>query len=84
MPPGSLLSVHLPERVMQEDIGGARGIGAGVIPDDGVEAEPGLQQFPFKPAVEIVAGRFREQVEQRAQIFRGQPTKPVAEPPGFE
>jgi hypothetical protein len=84
MSPGSLLSVHLPERVMQQNVGAARGVGACVISNDGIEAEPGLQQFAFEPAVEIVASRFREQIEQGTQIFRGQPTKPVAEPPGFE
>jgi hypothetical protein len=79
MAPGALLSVHLAEGMMQEDVGGARRVRAGVISDDGVEAEPGLHQLAFEPAVEKIAGRCREQVIQRAQIFRGKPAEPVAE-----
>ena len=84
MPPGPLLPVHLAEGMMQQHIGGSRRIGAGIVPHDGVEAEPGLQRLAFEPAFEIVGGRFGEQIEERGQIFRGQSAKPVAQAPGFQ
>jgi hypothetical protein len=77
--PGALLSVHLAEGMMQQDIGGAGRVRAGVIADDGVEAEPGLHQLAFEPAIEKIACRCREKVVQRAQIFRGKPAQAVAE-----
>ncbi len=69
VPPGALLAVHLAEGVVQQHIAGAGRVGAGVIADDGVEAEPGLHQLALEPAVEIVAGRFREQVVQTCADF---------------
>ena len=84
MAPGPFLAVHLAEGMMQKHVGGARGVGAGIVPHDGIEAEPGLEQVAFEPAVEIVGGRLGEQVEQSAQIFRGQSAKPVAQAPGFQ
>ena len=73
VPPDALLAVHLAECVMQEHVGGAGRIGAGVVPDDGVEAVQGLHEVAFEPAVEIVGRRLGEQIVQRTQIFRGKP-----------
>ena len=84
VPPEAFLAVHLAEGMVQEDVGGAGRVRTGVVADDGVEAEPGLHQLAFEPAIEVIRSRFREQVEQRAQIFRGQPAQPVAEASGFE
>ena len=84
MPPDALLPIHLAEGMVQENVGGPGRIGAGVVPDHGIEAEQGLHQVALEPAIEIVTCRFGEQVVERAQIFRGQPSKPVAEAPGFE
>ena len=67
--PHALLAVHLAERVVQHHIGRAGGVGAGVIADDGVEAEQRLDQIAFEPLVEHLAGRAREQVEQAALLL---------------
>ena len=79
MAPDPFLPVHLAEGVVQQHVGGARRIRAGIVPDDGVEAEQRLHQLAFEPAVEIVAGRLGEEVVERPQIFRRQPAQPVAE-----
>jgi hypothetical protein len=71
VPPEAFLAVHLAEGMMQENVGGAGGIRTGIVADDGIETEPGLYQIAFEPAVEVVRGGFGEQVEERAQIFRG-------------
>ena len=64
--PGALLAVHLAEHVVQQHIGGARRVGAGVVADDAVEAEGGLDRVALEPAVQPVAGRLREQRQQVA------------------
>ena len=63
VPPESLFAVHLTESVMQENVGATGRVRASVISDDGVEAEPGLHQFALEPAVEIIASRFRNEIE---------------------
>src|SRR5438094_7244867 len=70
--------------MMQQNVGGARRVWACIIADNGVEAEQGFHEIAFEPAVEIVASRFGEQVEQRAQIFRGKAAQPVAEARCFD
>ena len=64
--PGALLAVHLAEAVVQQHVGRARRVGARVVADDAVEAVGRLDRIALEPAVEIVAGRVREQVEQLA------------------
>src|SRR5262249_23727267 len=49
-----------------------------IVADHGVEAEQGLEEIALEPLVEIVAGRFGEEIEEHAQIFSGQPAQPVA------
>src|SRR3546814_19998306 len=56
--------------VVEEDIGAAGGVGAGVIADDRVEAEGGLDRLAFEPAAQHRARRFREQVEHIALLDR--------------
>ncbi len=84
MAPDPFLAVHLAEGVVQQHVGGAGRIGAGIVADDGVEAVQRLDQLAFEPAVEIVGGRLGEQVVERPQIFRGQPAQPVAQAGGFQ
>src|SRR5262249_11760923 len=82
--PKALLAVHLAEGVMQENIGRTGRVGTRVISDDGIEAQPGFHELTLEPAVEVVGGRFRQEIEQRPQIFRGEPTKTIAKAPSFE
>ena len=73
--PDALLAVHLAERMVQHHIGRARRIGAGVIADDGVEAEQRLDQVALEGLVQHLAGRAREQVEQAALLRQRQPVQ---------
>src|SRR3546814_1219624 len=73
--PRALLAVHLAEDVVEEDIGAARRVGAGVIADHGVEAEGGLHRFAFEPGVEHRARRFGEKVEHIALLFEAEGRK---------
>jgi hypothetical protein len=84
VPPNALLPVHLAQGMMQEDVGAAGRVRACVISDDGVEAEPCLHEFALEPAIEVIRGRFGQEFEQRPQIFRGEPTHPVAQISGFD
>ena len=68
--PDALLAVHLAKRMVQHHVGRARGIGAGVIADDGVEAEQRLHQVVFKALVQHFAGRAGEQIEQAALLLQ--------------
>ena len=76
--PDALLAVHLAERMMQHHIGRTRGIGAGIIADDGVEAEQRLDQIALETLVQHLAGRAREQIEQAALLLQRQPAQDVA------
>ena len=76
--PDAFLAVHLAKRVVQHHIGRARGIGAGIIADDGVEAEQRLDQVAFKALVQHLAGRAGEQIEQAALLFQRKPSQDVA------
>ena len=69
MAPHALLAVDLAKDVVEQDIGRPRRVGAGVIADDGVEAESCLDGVRFVPAVEEVACRLDEQVEHVALRF---------------
>jgi hypothetical protein len=51
MAPGALLAVHLAEDVVEQHIGAARRIGAGIVADHRVEAERRLDRLAFEPAV---------------------------------
>ncbi len=64
--PRALLAVDLPEHVMQQDVGGARGIGTGIVADDAVEAVHGLDGIALEPTLQIIAGRDAEQAQQLA------------------
>ena len=75
--PDALLAVHLAERMMQHHVGRARCVGAGVIADDGVEAEQRLDQIALEGVVQHLAGRAREQVEQGALLLQRKPAQDV-------
>ena len=64
--PYAFLAVHLAEAMMQQHVGRARRIGARIIADDTVETIGRLDRRTFEPAVEIVAGRIGEEIEQLA------------------
>ncbi len=70
--PHALLAVHLAEGMVQHHIGGAGRVGAGVVADDGVEAEQRLDQVALEALVQHLAGRAREQIEQAALLFQRQ------------
>ena len=51
MAPRAFLAIHLAEDVVEEDIGAARRIGAGIVADHRIETEGSLHSFAFKPAI---------------------------------
>ena len=63
--------------MVQHHIGRARGVGAGIIADDGVEAEQRLDQIALEALVQHLAGRAREQIEQAALLLQRQPAQDV-------
>ena len=75
--PDALLAVHLAEGVVQHHIGRARGVGAGIIADDGVEAEQRLDQIALEALVQHLAGRAGEQIEQAALLLQRQLSQDV-------
>ncbi len=64
MAPGALDAVHFAEHVMQQHVGAAGRVRAGVIADDAVEAEHGLDRLALEETVEVFGGGNREQIEQ--------------------
>ena len=60
------------------------GIGAGVGPDDAVEAEDRLDRIALEPLVENVAGRAGEDFEQVALPFEPERTQAVSDLGGIE
>src|SRR3546814_10343962 len=50
--PCALLAVHFAEDVVEEDIGAAGRVGAGIVADDGVEAKSRLDRLALEPAIE--------------------------------
>ena len=66
MAPGALLAVHLAEHMVQQNVGGAGGVRARVVADDAVEAVGRLDGGALEPGVQIVAGRFDEQIQELA------------------
>src|SRR5690606_24160866 len=72
VPPRTLLAVHLAEDMVEEDISAAGRVGTGVIADDGVEAEGGVDRLAFEPAVEHRARRLGEKVEHVALLLEAE------------
>ena len=69
MTPHAWLAVHLAEAMVQQHIGRTRGRWRGVGSDDGIESEERLDLVAFEPAVEIVACRFGEEIQQHAAVM---------------
>ena len=78
MAPRTLLAVDLAEHVVEQDIGRAGGVGAGVIADHRVEAERRLDGLALEPAVEELPRRFDEQVEHVALLVERHPGEAAA------
>jgi hypothetical protein len=55
--------------MVQKHVGGAGRVGARVIADDGIEPEQGLDEIALEPGVEVVAGRFGEQIKKDAGVL---------------
>ncbi len=79
MTPDALLAVDLAEGVMQQHIGRAGLIRAGEIADDAVEAVDCFDRVAFEPAIEIIAGRHGEEVEQFAPMLDVEPFQPACQ-----
>ena len=79
MAPCALPAVHLAEAMMQQHVGRARRVGAGVVADDAVETVGGLDRRALEPVIEIVAGRVGEQVEQFALQVEPEMAQPVGD-----
>ena len=69
MAPGAGHARRLAEQMVEEDVGRARIVGAGIIADDGVEAEQGLDDVGVEIAVEDVGGGLGEEIEQVALLL---------------
>ena len=63
MSPCALVAVHFAKDVVEQNIGAAGRIRAGIVADDRVETERRLDRFAFEPAVEEAACRFSEQFQ---------------------
>ena len=68
MAPCALVAVHFSKDVVQQDIGTARCVWAGVIANDCVKTERGLDRFAFEPAIKEAARRFGEQFKHVALL----------------
>ena len=62
--PGPAHAIHLAEDMVDQHIGRARRVGAGVISDHGVETHQALQHIGLEPVVEQFARALAEQIEQ--------------------
>jgi len=69
MAPGALDSRRLAEDVVEEDIGRARRIRAGIMADDRVETEQGPNQIVAEIAVEDIGGGFGEKIDEVALLL---------------
>ncbi len=72
MTPRALLAVHLAEHVMEQNIGRARRVGAGVVADHRVEAERRLDRLALEPAVQEGARALGEEVDEVALALERQ------------
>jgi hypothetical protein len=70
--PGALLAVDLAEHVVEQDVGAAGGVGAGVVADHRVEPERGLDRLALEPLAEEAGGRLGEQVEHVALLLEAE------------
>ncbi len=64
MAPGALDPVALAEHVVQQHVGRTWRVRAGVVADDAVEAEQGLDRVALEPTLQVLGGRDAEQVQQ--------------------
>src|SRR3546814_4471993 len=76
MAPLARLAVHLAEHMVEQHIGAAGRVGAGIIADYRVKAEHRLDRVALEKTVEHLAGRTREQIERVALGLDRQPQQP--------
>ena len=79
MSPGAFDSRRLAEDMMKQDVGRSRGIRTGIMADDGVEPEQGLDQFVAEISAEHVRGRLGEEVDQMTLILEAEPVHASAQ-----
>ena len=79
MAPGAGHARRLAEQMVEEDVGRAGIVGAGIIADDRVEAEQGLDDVGLEIAVEDVGGGLGEEIEQVALLLGGHAAHRIAE-----
>ena len=82
--PGALFSIDLAEHVVQQHIGRPGRVGTGVVAHHAVETIGGLDRIGLEPAVQDVARRLGEQVQQLALARQRQLAHAVAEAAGLE
>ena len=82
MPPRPFHPIHFAEHVMQQYVGRARRIRTGVVADDAVETQHGLDRRAFEPAIQILARRNGEQIQQFLAQGFVQPMQLFAQAPG--
>gem|GEM_PF-5557753 len=64
---------------MEEDVGRARRIGAGIMADDGVEPEQRLDQIVAEIAAKDIGRRLGEEIDQMPLLLEPEPPDPAAE-----
>jgi hypothetical protein len=77
--PGAGHARRLAEQVVEKDIGRAGRLRAGIIADNRVEAEQGLDDVGAEIAAQDLAGALGEEVEQQALLFQALPAEAAAE-----
>ena len=79
MTPYAGLAVHLAEAMVQQHVGGAGRVRAGVRADDTVEGEGALHHVALEPEPQVVGGTLGEQVEQQPLVLERQSEQRPAE-----
>ena len=79
MAPHAALAVDLAEAVVQQHVGRARRMRAGVGADDAVEGERALEHVALEPLIEEVGCALGEEIEQQALVGERKTHEPPAE-----
>ena len=71
--PGARDPVELPERVVEQVVGGARGVRAGPDADHAGRGDRALERVVLEPVVEQVGDRHREDADQVVDVAAAEP-----------